>query len=207
MSSPAASAIQTIPGLALLALMVPLLGKIGFLPAVIALVLYSVLPVLRNTVVGIQDVDRNLIEAGVGLGMTSNQLLFKVQLQLALPVNIAGIRTATVWVVGLATLSTPVGATSLGNYIFSGLQTQNYTAVMVGCIGAAELAIILNALIRLIEMAIVRHDRRMIGGAAIATTALLIAGLWPVLFTATGGRGPALSLAPRPLPSNTCWPD
>jgi osmoprotectant transport system permease protein len=180
-----AGVIQTIPGLALLALMVPVLGKIGFLPAVIALVLYSLLPVLRNTVVGIEDIDPNLIEAGRGLGMTPNQLLFKVQLPLAVPVIVAGIRTATVWVVGLATLSTPVGATSLGNYIFSGLQTQNYTAVLVGCIAAATLAMILDGLIRLIEIAISRRNRRLAGGAVAATLAILAAGLWPVLFAAT----------------------
>jgi osmoprotectant transport system permease protein len=180
-----ASAVQTIPGLALLALMVPLLGRIGFLPAVIALVLYSMLPVLRNTVTGIRDVDPDLIEAGQGLGMTPNQLLFRVQLPLAMPVIVAGIRTATVWVVGIATLSTPVGATSLGNYIFSGLQTQNHTAVLVGCVAAALLAVLLDRLIRVIEIAVSRRDRRLLGGAALATLAVLGAGLWPVLFAAT----------------------
>ena len=84
-----ASAIQTIPGLALLALMVPLLRQIGFVPAVIALILYSVLPVLRNAVTGIEEVDANLIEAGRGLGMTDNQLLTRVQLPLAMPVIVA----------------------------------------------------------------------------------------------------------------------
>jgi osmoprotectant transport system permease protein len=181
-----ASAIQTIPGLALLALMVPLLGRIGFLPAVIALVLYSLLPVLRNTVTGLRGVDPNLIEAGIGLGMTPNQLLFKVQLPLAMPIIVAGIRTATVWVVGLATLSTPVGATSLGNYIFSGLQTQNYTAVVVGCVAAAALALILDRLIRIIEIAIDRRSRRLLGGAVVATLAVVAAGLWPVLFAGAG---------------------
>lgn len=184
-----ASVIQTIPGLALLALMVPLLGTIGFLPAAIALVLYSVLPVLRNTVTGLREVDANLIEAGLGLGMTPNQLLFKVQLPLAMPVVVAGIRTATVWVVGLATLSTPVGATSLGNYIFSGLQTQNYTAVLVGCVAAAVLALVLDRLIRLAEVAIARRSRRLLAASAVAMLAVLAAGLWPVLFAAEGARG------------------
>lgn len=176
-----ASAIQTIPGLALLALMVPLLGRIGFLPAVIALVLYSVLPVLRNTVTGIRAVDPDLVEAGRGLGMTPNQLLFRVQLPLALPMIVAGIRTATVWVVGLATLSTPVGATSLGNYIFSGLQTQNYTAVLVGCIAAAALALVLDRLIRLAEFAAAKRDRRLFAATAAATLAVFAGGLWPVV--------------------------
>jgi osmoprotectant transport system permease protein len=181
-----ASVVQTIPGLALLALMVPLLGRIGFLPALIALILYSLLPVLRNTVTGLQEVDPNLIEAGLGLGMTSRQLLFKVELPLAMPVIVAGIRTATVWVVGMATLSTPVGATSLGNYIFSGLQTQNYTAVLVGCVAAALLALTLDRLIRSMEIALSRRNRKAIAVAVTAMFVVLAAGLSPILL-ASGG--------------------
>lgn len=177
-----ASAIQTIPGLALLALMVPLLRRIGFLPAALALILYSVLPVLRNTVTGIEEVDADLIEAGRGLGMTDNQLLTRVQLPLAMPVIVAGIRTATVWVVGMATLSTPVGATSLGNYIFSGLQTQNYTAVLVGCIAAAALALILDRLIHTMEVALSRRNRGMIAATVAVTLGVVGAGLSPILF-------------------------
>jgi osmoprotectant transport system permease protein len=180
-----ASAIQTIPGLALLALMVPLLRQIGFLPAVIALILYSILPVLRNTVTGIEEVDRNLVEAGRGLGMTPNQLLFRVQLPLAMPVIVAGVRTATVWVVGMATLSTPVGATSLGNYIFSGLQTQNYTAVLVGCAAAAALALTLDRLIHLLEVALSQRSRVRIVTAVTATAAVVLAGLAPSVIAFT----------------------
>lgn len=175
-----ASAIQTIPSLALLALMVPLLRAIGFVPAAIALIMYSMLPVVRNTVTGIQEVDPDLIEAGRGLGMTNNQLLMKVQLPLAMPVIIAGIRTATVWVVGIATLSTPVGATSLGNYIFSGLQTQNYTAVLVGCVAAAALALILDGLIRVMEVAASRRSRALVATGVLATVAVLGVGLSPL---------------------------
>jgi osmoprotectant transport system permease protein len=178
------SAVQTIPGLALLALMVPLLGRIGFLPAVIALILYSMLPILRNTVTGIEHVDRNLIEAGRGLGMTSNQLLVQVQLPLAMPVIVAGIRTSAVWVVGIATLSTPVGATSLGNFIFSGLQTQNYTAVVVGCIAAAGLALALDRLIRLMEIALVQRSRPLITASILLTVGTVAAGLWPIVESA-----------------------
>ncbi|MFZ0426646.1 MAG: ABC transporter permease, partial [Acidobacteriota bacterium] len=116
-----ANVLQTVPALALLAFMVPLLGRIGFVPALIALVLYSMLPVVRNTITGIHQVDPSLIEAGKGLGMTDAQLLLRVELPLAAPTILAGIRIAVVWVVGIATLSTPVGAPSLGNYIFSGL--------------------------------------------------------------------------------------
>ncbi|MFQ5745358.1 MAG: ABC transporter permease, partial [Acidobacteriota bacterium] len=132
-----ASVVQTIPGLALLAIMVPLLGRIGFLPALIALVLYSMLPILRNTVVGITGVDADVVEAARGLGMTEGQLLWKVQLPLAAPVMVAGLRTSSAWTVGMATLATPVGAQSLGNFIFSGLYTRNQTAILVGCTAAA----------------------------------------------------------------------
>ncbi|MFZ0256148.1 MAG: ABC transporter permease/substrate-binding protein [Gammaproteobacteria bacterium] len=179
-----ASAIQTIPSLALLALMVPLLREIGFVPAVLALILYSMLPVIRNTVTGIQEVDPNLIEAGRGLGMTANQVLLKLQLPLAMPVIIAGIRTATVWVVGIATLSTPVGATSLGNYIFSGLQTQNYTAVLVGCVAAASLALVLDGLIRVMEIAALRRNRALIAIVSCAMLAVLVVGLSPIWLSA-----------------------
>jgi osmoprotectant transport system permease protein len=138
--------IQTIPALALLAVMVPLLSGaglsgIGFLPAFLGLVLYSLLPILRNTVTGLAGIDPAVREAADGVGMTPGQRLRLVELPLALPVILAGLRTATVWSVGMATLSTPVGAPSLGNYIFSGLQTRNNDAVMVGCAAAAMLAL------------------------------------------------------------------
>ncbi len=162
-----ASIIQTMPGLALLAIMVPLLAalnlrSIGFLPAIIALFLYSVLPILRNTVAGIGSVDPAYIEAAQGVGMTRSQQLWKVELPLSLPVIVAGIRTSTVWTVGMATLSTPVGAPSLGNYIFTGLQTRNYTAVMVGCISAALLALSLDSLVRGLEVGVRRRSRTLI---------------------------------------------
>src|SRR5262245_10776458 len=119
-----AGVLQTVPTLALLVLMVPLLGGlIGFWPAFVALTLYSILPILANTVIGIRGVDPALIEAARGLGMSDRQMLRRVQLPLAAPVIISGIRTATVLVVGTATLATPVGGESLGNYIFAGLAT------------------------------------------------------------------------------------
>jgi osmoprotectant transport system permease protein len=168
-----ASVVQTIPGLALLALMVPLLGRIGVIPALVALVLYSMLPVLRNTVTGALEVDADAIEAARGIGMTDGQILMRVRFPLAAPVIVAGVRTAAVWTVGMATLSTPVGATSLGNYIFSGLQTQNTAAVLLGCAGAAVLAISLDGLIRLAEFAADRRDARL----AWLTTALFVSAV------------------------------
>ncbi|MGP1678070.1 MAG: glycine betaine ABC transporter substrate-binding protein [Giesbergeria sp.] len=172
-----ASVIQTVPSLALLAIMVPLLAavhvqSIGYLPAFIGLVLYSILPILRNTVTGLGTVDPALIEAAQGVGMTPRQRLIKVEFPLAMPVIIAGIRTATVWTVGIATLSTPVGATSLGNYIFSGLQTRNLSAVLVGCVAAAGLALALDTLVRLVAVGLERRHRGILG-AALGTLALL----------------------------------
>jgi osmoprotectant transport system permease protein len=132
-----AGVVQTIPSLALLAAMVPLLAmmnlpSIGFLPAIIGLTLYGLLPILRNTVTGLQEVDPAYKEAARGVGMTTWQQLRLVDLPLAMPVIVGGVRTATVWTVGIATLSTPVGATSLGNYIFGGLQTRDFAAVLLG---------------------------------------------------------------------------
>jgi osmoprotectant transport system permease protein len=188
-----ASVIQTIPGLALLAVMVPALAAlgalsqaalglplrgIGYTPAVVALTLYSVLPVLRNTVIGIAGVDPALIEAARGVGMTDRQQLRRVELPLALPVIVAGLRTSAVWVVGTATLSTPVGATSLGNFIFSGLQTRNHVAVLVGCAASAGLALLLDGLIRALEQGMRRGRRGAIaaGLGGLLTLALVAAG-------------------------------
>src|SRR4029077_4784872 len=185
-----ASIVQTVPGLALLALFYPLLlgaagltlswfgfvfSAFGFLPAVLALALYSMLPVLRNTITGLSGVDAALLEAAQGVGMTPRQSLFMVELPLALPVTMAGIRTAAVWVIGTATLSTPIGQTSLGNYIFAGLQTQNWVFVLFGCLAAAVLALAVDQLLALIENGLRNRSRirAAIGGVGIAA---LVAG-------------------------------
>ena len=126
-------------------------SALGFLPSLLALTLYSMLPVLRNTVTGLHGVDPAINEAAHGVGMTRRQSLRMVELPLALPVIMAGIRTAAVWMIGAATLSTPVGQTSLGNYIFSGLQTQNWVFVLFGCVAAAVLALAADQLLALIE--------------------------------------------------------
>ncbi len=172
-----ASVIQTIPSLALLAVMVPALAalglrSIGFLPAFIGLTLYSILPILRNTVIGLASVDPALVEAARGVGMTPTQRLRHVELPLAMPVILAGIRTSTVLTVGVATLSTPVGAPSLGNYIFSGLQTRNLTAVLVGCAAAALLALCLDGLVRGLGAAVV-HRKTGWAAAVLTTIGLL----------------------------------
>lgn len=183
-----ASVMQTIPALALLALMVPLLGgRIGFAPAFVALTLYGVLPVLRNTIVGLQGVDRTVREAARGIGMSPAQSLIQVELPLAAPTIIAGVRTATVWVVGAATLATPVGATSLGNYIFAGLQTRSWDSVIFGCLCSAGLAILLDQLIRAL------HD----SAEARKPMQAIIAGLAVVLVPAGAILGASLSVVDR----------
>ncbi len=184
-----AGVIQTVPSLALLVLMVPLLGgKIGFLPAFIALTLYSVLPILANTIVGIRGVDPTLTEAARGLGMDDRQMLVRVQLPLAAPVIISGIRTATVLVVGTATLVTPVGGVSLGNYIFGGLETLSYVTTVFGCVLAALLAIVFDQLIRLLEMSARRRSRP-----------LALAGIAGLLLVLAGGQyGPVAKLFAPP---------
>lgn len=193
-----ASIVQTIPGLALLALFYPLLlgaasltarflgfefSALGFLPSVLALALYSMLPVLRNTITGIEGVDPSLRRAAQGVGMTSRQSLFMVELPLATPVIMAGIRTAAVWVIGTATLSTPIGQTSLGNYIFSGLQTQNWISVLFGCVAAASLAMVVDQLLALMER-----------GAASRRRSPVIAGLIGLLLVVGLALAPTLAL-------------
>ncbi|MBN9661011.1 MAG: ABC transporter permease subunit [Acidobacteria bacterium] len=186
-----ASVIQTVPSLALLAFMVPVLAaaglqSIGYLPALIGLCLYSVLPILRNTLVGLASLEPAILEAAQSVGMTPREQLFQVELPLALPMIIAGIRTATVWTVGTATLSTPVGAPSLGNYIFSGLQTRNYAAVLVGCVAAALLALTLDGLIRVLELGLKRRRRALWIGALCVFAAL---AAWPVARLMGGSPG------------------
>jgi osmoprotectant transport system permease protein len=124
-------------------------------------------------------VDPEIIEAAQGVGMTPRQSLYQVELPLALPVMMAGIRTAAVWVIGTATLSTPIGQTSLGNYIFAGLQTQNWVFVLFGCLSAAVLALAVDQLLALIEAGIRRRSRvrATLGGLGIA--ALVAASLVP----------------------------
>ena len=188
------SVVQTIPGLALLALFYPLLlglaalsaralgfsfSALGFLPAVMALALYSVLPVLRNTVTGLTGIDPAITEAALGVGMTRRQALWMVELPLALPVVMAGIRTAAVWVIGTATLSTPIGQTSLGNYIFAGLQTQNWVFVLFGCVAAALLALAVDQLLALIERGLGTRRRGKVVAGSIGILLIVVGALAP----------------------------
>ena len=145
-----ASVIQTIPSLALLALMIPLLG-VGVVPAVAALFLYALLPIMRNTYTAIDEVDRAIIEVGRGMGMTNFQILLKVEIPLCVPVVMAGIRTSTVICVGIATLCTFIGAGGLGESIMDGMQSAGSTLIFVGVIPAIGLALALDGLMALAQ--------------------------------------------------------
>jgi len=205
-----ASIVQTIPSLALLALFYPLLlglaalcervfgasfSALGFLPSVLALTLYSMLPVLRNTVTGLLGVDPAITEAAQGVGMTRRQSLTMVELPLALPVIMAGIRTAAIWVIGGATLSTPIGQTSLGNYIFTGLQTQNWVFVLFGCVAAAVFALAVDQLLALMETGLTRRKRGWVAAGGIGL-GLLIAG---ALVPAVSQSGATYAIGTKPF--------
>ena len=140
------SVIQTIPSLALLGFMIPIFG-IGTTPAIIALTLYALLPVVRNTYTGITEVEASFIEAGRGMGMTRSQILWKVELPLARTVIMAGIRTATVLTIGVATLATFIGAGGLGDLIMRGVDMIDTPLILVGAIPAALLAILFDGLL------------------------------------------------------------
>lgn len=145
-----AGVIQTIPSLALLALLMLPLG-IGFKPAIIALTLYGLLPIIRNTYTGLQGVPKQTLEAARGLGFTDKQRLLMVELPLAMPVIVAGIRTATVINVGVATLSAYIGAGGLGDFIVRGMSMMNTNSIALGCASSALLALSLDFTIGLTE--------------------------------------------------------
>jgi osmoprotectant transport system permease protein len=184
-----ASLVQTIPALALLALFFPLLlslravfgdglPTLGFLPALMALTLYALLPILRNAVTAQANLDPGVLEAADGVGMTRWQKLLLVEAPLAAPFIMAGIRTASVWTIGAATLATTIGQPSLGDPIFAGLQTQNWALVLAGCLASAGLALAADNLLWVIEVGLARRQRWMsLGGIAVVAAGIL-AALW-----------------------------
>ncbi|MEM6585637.1 MAG: ABC transporter permease/substrate-binding protein [Pseudomonadota bacterium] len=185
-----ASLVQTIPALALLALFFPVLlslravfgedlPTLGFLPALLALALYALLPILRNAVTAQANLDPGVLEAADGVGMTGWQKLTLVEAPLSAPFVMAGIRTASVWTIGAATLSTTIGQPSLGDPIFAGLQTQNWALVLAGCFASAGLALIVDALLGLIERGLARRSRWQWGGGMAAVALGLALALIP----------------------------
>ncbi|WP_432667199.1 ABC transporter permease [Wukongibacter baidiensis] len=150
---------QTIPSVALLGFLIPFLG-IGALPAIVALTIYGLLPILRNTYTGIMGVDKGAIEAGKGMGMTSKQILFMVQIPLSLTIIMAGIRTATVLIVGVATLASLIGAGGLGELIFRGIATVNTGLILAGAMPAAILAVTFDYLLKIFEVKLTPRGMR-----------------------------------------------
>lgn len=181
-----ASLVQTIPALALLALFFPILlslravfgedlPTLGFLPALLALALYALLPILRNAVTAQANLDPGVLEAADGVGMNGWQKLRLVEAPLSAPFIMAGIRTASVWTIGAATLSTTIGQPSLGDPIFAGLQTQNWALVLAGCFASAALALTVDMLLGLIERGLASRARWQ-WGAGLAAVALVLGG-------------------------------
>ncbi|ALC80823.1 ABC transporter permease/substrate-binding protein [Bacillus gobiensis] len=164
--------LQTIPSLALLGLLIPLAG-IGKIPAVIALTIYALLPILRNTYTGIKEVDPSLIEAAKGMGMNSRKRLSKVEIPLAFPVIMAGVRTAMVLIIGTATLAALIGAGGLGDIILLGIDRNDNGLILIGAVPAAVLAILFDLLLRLIERASSKTTIR-IAGLSLAAVILII---------------------------------
>jgi len=146
----ATGTIQTIPGLVMLGFALILFG-IGMVPALVVLSLYALLPILRNTYTGITGVDKSLIEAARGIGMTNTQTLFRVELPLAMSSIISGIRISTVYIVSWATLAGLIGAGGLGDLIWTGLSTYNSNYILAGAIPSAILAIVLSGLIEILQ--------------------------------------------------------
>jgi osmoprotectant transport system permease protein len=174
-----AGLLQTIPSLALFGFLIPLpfVGGIGARTAIVALVLYALFPILRNTYTGLTQVDRAVLEAATGMGMTPAQRLRMVELPLALPVILAGLRIAAVVSVGTATIAAAVGAGGLGTYVFRGIATVDTRLILAGAIPAALLALLTDALLGMVEKS--RRPARAAGtlavGAAVAA-ALSFAG-------------------------------
>lgn len=173
-----AAIMQTIPSLALLGLMIPFFG-IGRVPAIIALVIYAILPILRNTYTGIKEVDPSLKEAAQGIGMNTYRQLKNVEIPIAMPVIMAGIRTAMVLIIGTATLAAFIGAGGLGDLILLGIDRNNMNILLLGAIPAALLALLFDYVLKRMEK--LSYRKMMIVTGLLLLTFLLVA-IWPLLF-------------------------
>jgi len=151
-------AIQTIPSLALFGFLIPVpfIGGIGMRTAIVALILYSLLPIVRNTLIGIRGVDPVVLDAGVAMGLTDRQLLREVELPLAMPVIVAGIRIATVIGIGVATIAAAIGGGGLGTLIFRGVAMVDTRLMLAGALPAAALALIADFALTLIERRLIK---------------------------------------------------
>ena len=145
-----AGVLQTIPTLAVLAIMIPIFG-VGKTPAIVALFIYVLLPILNNTVLGVQNIDKNIKEAGTSMGMTRFQLMKDVELPLALPLILGGIRLSAVYVISWETLASYVGAGGLGDFVFNGLNTYDPLMIVSAAILVTLLALIVDFILSLVE--------------------------------------------------------
>ncbi|HET7435064.1 MAG TPA: ABC transporter permease [Thermoanaerobaculia bacterium] len=154
----AIDAIQTIPSLALFGFLIPVpfIGGIGMRTAIVALILYSLLPIVRNTFLGIRGVDPHVREAGIAMGMTPRQLLREVELPLAMPSLVAGVRIATTVGIGLATIAAAIGGGGLGTFIFRGVAMVDTRLILAGALPAAALALVADALFTIVERRLTR---------------------------------------------------
>ena len=180
--------LQTIPSLAMLAILLAMLGRIGAVPAIIALTLYALLPIVRNTLAGLEGVSPEVVEAARGIGMTPGQRLRLVELPLALPVIVAGVRTAAVVSVGIATLSAFIGAGGLGDFINRGLALSNTDLILLGAIPAAVLALIVDGSIAALQWgASPRRSSATPLAAAVERVARPLAVASPLVLLLAGG--------------------
>lgn len=182
-----AAVLQTIPSLALLGLMIPIFG-IGTVPAIIALVVYALLPILRNTYTGIKEVDPSLVEAAKGIGMKPGRRLTKVELPIAMPIIMAGIRTAMVLIIGTATLAALIGAGGLGDLILLGIDRNNSSLILLGAIPAAILAIVFDLALRYIQKLSYKKILITLG-------ALLIIVVLVIVIPLFGSKGDKVTIA------------
>jgi osmoprotectant transport system permease protein len=160
-----AGIIMTVPSIALFGIMIPFLSifghGIGSVPAIVALVLYAQLPIIRNTYAAVKNVNPNIIDAGVGMGMTRSQVLFKVQLPMALSVIFAGVRVAVVMSIGIGAIAAYIGAGGLGHYIFMGINQTYDAMIKVGAISVAIMAIGVDYIFGLIENRLISKGLRL----------------------------------------------
>lgn len=185
-----ASAAQTVPSLALLGFLLPLpfIGGIGPRTALVALAIYALLPIVRNTVTGISTIDPAVVEAGVAVGMTDRQLLWLVQFPLALPSIVAGIRVATVIGVGTATIAAAIGAGGLGEYIFRGLAMVDTTTILAGAIPAAALALAADGTLAWLQQAMTSGRVTVAGAARAVGVTIIVAAVAAAILHAAPRR-------------------
>ena len=157
------SVLQTVPSLALLAIMIPFLG-VGKVPAIVALCIYSLLPILNNTFIGMQSVNQNIKAAGTAMGMTPMQSMRMVELPLAMPIIMSGIRLSAVYVISWATLASYIGAGGLGDFIFNGLNLYKTELIVGGALLVTALALLVDFLLSRFERFMIPKGLRMQGG-------------------------------------------